>query len=240
MRTTNLRIDSEAVDGRKDEVISSMKLYSVFVDIGSHSDGWEPEDETDVRFLGTFTTKKRAIQELAKIGYSYDPNDKDDNLRQIIEHELDKSTLMGTLKLSEQEINTYIPQIVAQINKILPKDWLTIEPSKLAKLLIKSYEKVADDTDNLKNDINNVLQYMKDSADTDKARLKRTHSTKKWHFEWQNYIDAMVDCLNLQIPMHHGEPDLNHTTFVYPERQYPCVAYAFNDNDVEYDDPWDI
>ena len=24
-----------------------MKLYSVFVDIGSHSDGWEPEDETD-------------------------------------------------------------------------------------------------------------------------------------------------------------------------------------------------
>ena len=34
-----------------------MKIYSVFADIGSHSDGWEPEDETDVRFLGTFTTK---------------------------------------------------------------------------------------------------------------------------------------------------------------------------------------
>ena len=147
---------------------------------------------------------------------------------------------MGTLKLSDQEFNTYIPQIVAQINKILPKDWLTIEPEKLAKLLIKSYEKVADDTDNLKNDINNVLQYIKDSADTDKARLKRTHSTKKWHFEWQNYIDAMVDCFNLQVPMYHGKPDLSHATFAYPERQCPCIAYAFNDNYVEYDDPWDI
>lgn len=216
-----------------------MKIYSVFADIGSHSDGWEPEDETDVRFLGTFTTKKRAIQELAKVGYAYDSNDKDD-LYHIIEHTLDKNTLMGTLKLSDQEINKYIPQIVKLINKILPKDWLTIEPSELAKLLIKSYEKVADNTDNLNNDINNILQYMKDSAKNDKACLKRTHSAKKWHFEWQDYIDAMVDCLNLQVPMHHGKPDLNHATFVYPERQYPCIAYAFDDNYVEYDDPWDI
>ena len=181
-----------------------MKIYSVFADIGSHSDGWEPEDETDVRFLGTFTTKKRAIQELAKVGYAYDSNDKDD-LYHIIEHTLDKNTLMGTLKLSDQEINKYIPQIVKLINKILPKDWLTIEPSELAKLLIKSYEKVADNTDNLNNDINNILQYMKDSAKNDKACLKRTHSAKKWHFEWQDYIDAMVDCLNLQVPMHHGK-----------------------------------
>lgn len=216
-----------------------MKIYSVFADIGSHSDGWEPEDETDVRFLGTFTTKKRAIQELAKVGYAYDSNDKDD-LYHIIEHTLDKNTLMGTLKLSDQEINKYILQIVKLINKILPKDWLTIEPSELAKLLIKSYEKVADNTDNLNNDINNILQYMKDSAKNDKACLKRTHSAKKWHFEWQDYIDAMVDCLNLQVPMHHGKPDLNHATFVYPERQYPCIAYAFDDNYVEYDDPWDI
>lgn len=217
-----------------------MKLYSVFVDIGSHSDGWEPEDETDVRFLGTFTTKKRAIQELAKIGYSYNPNDKDDEICRIVEHDLDKSTLIGTLKLSDQEFNKYILQIVAQINKILPKNWLTIDPSTLAKLLLQSYEKIANNTDNLKNDMNNVLQYMKDSADNDKERLKRTHSAKKWHFEWQDYVYAMVDCFNLQVPMHHGEPDLSHATFVYPERQYPCVAYAFNDNYVEYDDPWDI
>lgn len=217
-----------------------MKIYSVFADIGNHSDGWEPEDETDVRFLGTFTTKKRAIQELEKLGHTYDPNDKDDDLYQIIEHTLDKNTIMGTLKLSDQEINKYLSQIIGLINKILPKDWLTITPVELAKLLIKSYEKVADNPDNLNNDINNILQYMKDSAKNDKACLKQTHSAKKWHFEWQDYINAMVDCLNLQVPMHHGKPDLNHATFVNPERQYPCVAYDFDDNYVEYDDPWDI
>ena len=217
-----------------------MKLYSVFVDIGMHSDGWEPEDETDVRFLGTYTTKERAIKEIEKIGYSYDPNDKDNESCQIVEHELDKSTLMGTLKLFDQEFNKYLPQIVAQINKILPKDWLTIKPEELAKLLLQSYEKVADSTDKLNNDINNVLQYMKDSANNNKERLKRTHSAKKWHFDWQDYINSMVDCFNLQVALNHGKPDLNHVTFAYPEKQYPCVAYAFNDNYVDYDDPWDI
>ena len=217
-----------------------MKIYSVFADIGMHSDGWGPDDETDVRFLGTYTTKERAIKEIENIGYSYNPNDKDNELYQIIEHDLDKSTLMGTLKLSDQEFNKYISQIVAQINKMLPKDWLKIEPEELAKLLLQSYEKIANNTDNLKNDINNVLQYMKDSANNDKERLKRTHSAKKWQFEWQDYVYAMVDCFNLQVPMYHGQPDLSHATFAYPEKQYPCVAYAFNDNYVDYDDPWDI